>query len=725
MIRTRVLLMATLLALCSTNAFGVGAGRLELRSALNQNFSADIALIGVEGMAPEEVLPNLASQEDFDRFGVERSYQLQDLSFRIRSRSDGDLYVAVTSSRPVQEPFLNFIVELRWPSGRVVKEYTVLLDPPVFGEQGTAPIAPSVSASDVGTTLRPSVPQPEMPQPTAARAAPMSEGEVVEGEYGVTGPGDTLWRISLKVRPSESVTLQQTMLALERLNPDAFIGGNINLLKAGHVLRIPDLGEIRETTSADAVSEVRLQNQEFEDYRSSGVAQLDATRRSRSDATPDTDARVEDLENELAVSREDLDRARRANSELNARMDDLSGQIETLNEIVKLKDDQLAAWKAELQKMQEGEGATPAPVEPSAPPTATDQGSLLTNPLVFGPLTVLIVGGLAAGMFFVRKRKADAALPEQDFDDVVLDESADELEVADEEEDEPEDDAEGEVDEDISQQTDDPISEAEIYIAYGRFPQAIEFLQNAIESDPSRADVQLKLLEVYVQTEDATAFNLQFEQLKGLNDDTAIEAATALQRQIPGAAETAEAAMDATIISTEPIAAIADPDDDDDDLSFDLDDLDAETDDEELDLGEELELDLDLGDDETTDLDDTLTLDADDLDLADDGDEISVDLDSGDEISLDLDDDDDLNLDLGDDDEISLDLDDDELSLDLGDDDEISLDLDEDASSKLDLARAYIDMGDGDGARTLLNEVLSEGDESDIQAANELLEKLD
>jgi pilus assembly protein FimV len=279
--------------------------------------------------------------------------------------------------------------------------------------------------------------------------------------------------------------------------------------------------------------------------------------------------------------------------------------------------------------------------------------------------------------------------------------------------------------EDIAPETTDVIGEVEIYIAYGRFPQAITFLHNAIESEPNRTDIQLKLLEVFVQTEDSVAFNLQFEQLKLLGDSDAIAEAEALQQKIPGAVEDLGISMDATANITDPTDESIDIDVDEE-VSFDLDDLGSETEDDSLSI-EEDELDLDLDDD------DELSLDLDDdgatsLDL-DDDDEFSLELDDDGAISLDLDDDDELSLELDDDGAISLNLDDEELDVDLDseieldDDGAFSLDLDAD-DNKLDLARAYIDMGDSNGARGLLEEVLKVGTEAEILEANELLEKI-
>ena len=556
------------------------------------------------------------------------------------------------------------------------------------------------------------------------------------------------------------------------------------------------------------------------------------------------DARAGELEESLAVAREDLDRSRRANSELNVRLTDIDDQVETLNELVKLKDDQLAALRAELQRQV----ADPAS-QPAAPVVVQQQdtGSLFSNPLVLGGVGVLLIGLVAGALMMFRKRRHDFQLDDNEFTEIMIEEDKPRLSLSDDAEGSSEEDSEYN-DEDVTPQTSDVIGEAEIYIAYGRFPQAISFLQNAIENEPQRADIQLRLLEVYVQTEDAAAFNLQYEQLRLLGDDDATREGAALQAEIPGAAETSAAAMDATIVSTEPIAAIEDSGIDDD-LSFDLDNLDAEMDDDDLvvtadtvglsldeamELGESdldldldagreevsveseerelelVEIDLDLddyagdGDDDVLDLDpdggdldldlgdddalnaglddDSLELgDDDSLELGDDDDALDLDLDLddddspelddddaldldlddddspelGDDDSLELDDDDALDLDLGDDDspelgdDDSLDLgDDDALDLDLDDDDSLELEddeaiefdfdddedldlgefdddddlnLDEDTSSKLDLARAYIEMGDNDGAKPLLQEVLAEGDDVQVSEANELL----
>ena len=808
MIQQLSLACAFILLVASGSVFGLGLGKLELGSALNQQFEAEIELTNVGQLTIDEVLPNLASQDDFARVGVERNDILTDLRFKVVANSQGKLVLKVTSTRPIIEPFLNFIVEVLWPSGRILREYIVLLDPPVLTEAGFAPIKLTEVIRDGGVSSSSS----SATQSAAARNAAafnsntidrasiipdvvesksggdikigrsaLQEGADLSEGFGATGRGDTLWSIASKIRPNSTVSVQQTMLALQRANPDAFINSNINLLKAGYVLRIPDAREIREETLATAAQEVRAQNSEFDVYRdNSGVAQLDASQRQSSPSFRERSVRggelkllaqdqsigqragsggdsqiTQELENRLAVAQEDLDRANRANAELNVRVEDIEQQMDTLTELVKLKEDQLAALRVEVQRMQAQESALRADSGAlNQPQTPSDDGALLSNPIVLGLLAVLLVVGVAGGLLLMRRKQQeeteyDEALEEETREAAQLDvENLPELDDDDSEFDDPEFDDEDEDEDDIMPQTADVISEVEIHIAYGRFSQAIIFLQNAIEADPDRVDIQLKLLEVYVQTEDSSAFNQQFDQLKTLGDEVANEQALAMQAKVLDVDASAAASMDATMISADPIVS-RETTTENDDLSFDLDELDSERDDDSFDFEDDLDLDLDL------DLDDDLELD-DDFDL-DDHLELDDDFDLDDELELDdnLESDVDLGEDLGEDVEVSesLSLEDDalelspedsdsdpdealaaEAALDTDDDNDafeidlsdldLDLDLEEDIETKLDLARAYIDMGDKEGARGVLQEVSREGNESEIAKAKELFESI-
>ncbi len=752
------LLVVTLLALYCGSALAVGLGEIKLKSTLNQRLDAEIILLNVGDLEQGEIITNLASQEDFDRLGASRDYNLTDLRFSARVREDGAHIVHITSSKAIIEPYLNFIVEAIWPTGRILREYIVLIDLPVFGTDGIEKIEPgraSGNASPAQQSGRSSNRREIPPAPSVSTGR--IEGVITQGDvYGLTGPRDTLWAIASKVRPNNGISVQQILLALQRVNPEAFINNNINLLKVGQVLRIPHESEIRAASTEAAAAEVLVQNQKFEDYKSGDVTQLDA-RRTASNSSAGSggnddgelkllaagqsgarsgvdDARVGELENSLAVAREDLDRSRRANIELKARLDDIDGQLETLNELVKLKDDQLAALKTALQRQAEGKPTLPAVAVVTQPQSASSflLNSLLSNPLVLGGIGVLLIGLVAGALIMFRRRRQDSSLEdeEHDFTEAMTQEDQPQLSLSDDVGEVSEADSE-DSDKDVTQQTSDIISEAEIHIAYGRFPQAISFLQNAIENEPQRTDIQLRLLEVYVQTEDSTAFNLQYEQLKRLGDDEATRIGAELQAEIPGAAETSAAATDATSISSEPIAAIEEPgvDEDEDDLSFDLDDLDdldAETDDDDLDAEtDDDDLDAETAAGEELSLDETMALGDADLDLDAALEEVTA---ASEEEALDLALDDDDGLELGfdsldDDADLEIDLsgldDDDGLELDFD-----SLDDDKDAASKLAIAKAYIEVGDNDDAKALLEEVVSEGDDAQISEANELLDSI-
>ena len=795
-----------LLALYCGSAFALGLGELDLKSALNQRFDAEIVLLNTGDLEQVEIIPSLAAEEDFERVGVNRDYHLTDLRFNAQLREDGTHIVHITSRKPIIEPFLNFIVEVLWPNGRILREYIVLLDPPVFSSEGIEKIEPSwsIGSAAVGSTSGGNA--------SSGRIAPTQSGSrsgsgleippvrsagnsrtqgVVTGdeEYGVTGRGDTLWTIASKVRPNERTSVQQTMLALQRANPEAFISNNINLLKAGYVLRIPDESEIRAETLEEADVEVLVQNQEFEDYIASDVTQIDARRAASGGAAGSDDrdngelkllaadqsgarsgrddTRADELENSLAVAREDLDRSQRANSELNARLSYIDGQVETLSELVKLKDDQLAALRAELER-QAAETITP-PVVPVVVQQEAS-ASLLTSPVVLGAIGVLLIGLVAGALMMLRKRRQEFQLDDNEFSETIIEEDHPQPssnDLGDEATDGvTEDRAEEEIeefDEDFTQQTNDVIGEAEIYIDYGRFPQAISFLQKAIENEPQRTDIQLRLLEVYVQTEDAAAFNLQYEQLKLLADDDATSEGAELQAEILAGADTSDLDLDLDLdvaaVSSEPIAAMEDSGIDDDDLSFDLDldledlddisDLEAETDDTDLglttDIGEVLNLEeaLELGDsDFDLDLDASLEEGTvlskeaeEDLDLAL-GLDNEIDLDFGDDVIDGEDDVLDLDLDLDLDDDDILELDDDVLELDaddtleLGDDDVLELSADDflelDADDTLELgADDVLEYDDDDIVAHDDDDVLELGDDDILEPDDDDVLELD
>ena len=211
-------LTAGLLGAVITNqAFAVGLGEITLNSALNEPLDANIKLVNVGELSELEMLVGLGSQQDFDNAGVERLFSLTDLRFEVDLSQPGNPLIHVTSRKPIREPYLDFLVEVDWPSGRLLREYTLLLDMPVYARE--QPVAKKIEAASSG-------PQPgtetSTPSTSAARTPVATESPLAVGtdEYRVNG-GDTLWGIASQVRP-QGATMTQTMAAIKQANPHRF-----------------------------------------------------------------------------------------------------------------------------------------------------------------------------------------------------------------------------------------------------------------------------------------------------------------------------------------------------------------------------------------------------------------------------------------------------------------------------------------------------------------------
>lgn len=363
-VRKLVLAIAAASALSSGMAHALGLGELTLKSTLNQPLVAEIELLDVKDLTAAEVVPSLASPEDFAKAGVDRQAFLNDLTFTPVLNASGKSVLRVTSSKPLSEPMVKFLVQVMWPNGRLLRDYSVLLDPSKFSPQTANAAA--------------------QPAPAQTITAPTTGAT---HSTHTTTPRDTLWEIAAKARTGGSI--QQTMLAIQALNPDAFIDGNINRLKTGQVLRLPDQVQSTALPQSKAIAEVAAQNEAWRQGRryvakpGTGQQQLDATNRGRANTGaaqnakdnlslvsaesakargkgPAGDAKA--LSNKLAVTQESLDTTRRDNAELKSRMADLQSQLDKLQRLIELKNNQLAKMQAE------GPGATPAPAADAAAP---------------------------------------------------------------------------------------------------------------------------------------------------------------------------------------------------------------------------------------------------------------------------------------------------------------------------------------------------------------------
>lgn len=602
-IRKLVLAMAAASALSSGMANALGLGELTLKSAQNQPLDAEIELLDVRDLTAAEVAPSLAPPEEFSKAGVEYPGYLEDLTFTPVINPNGKSVLRVTSSQPLPGSVVKFLVQVMWPQGRLLRDYSVLLD----------------QAKAQGE------------QPAAANVTPATSSA---GSY-TTKRRDTLWQIAARNTQSGG-SVQQTMIAIQALNPDAFIGNNINQLKVGQVLRLPDQQQVQSIPQVEANREVAEQYAAWREGRRLGprARQLDATRRGAADAAPERIAQGDNLRlvspgnqpgagdakalnDKLAVAQESLDTSRRDNEELKSRMSDLQSQLDKLQRLIQLKNDQLARLEAQgaagepaLAATLPGESApaqpadntqmppadpvvAPAPAAVDTAPGSAPAGEdapvgqqagaldeMLGNPLVLG----LIAGSaflvlLLLLLLLARRRKAQQeaekhlrmarALAEEGERNPDLDlpaSSFDELEVS----------APGvtlspavvaasaaaavaaekpvaPAPVGVPLPAQDPnaelLAEVEQSLARGRLNHAADLLETAVAAQPEQDGLRLKLMEVYARQGDHSAFVEQERKLPGSEEN--IAQVSQLKEHYPAMLGIAAAGLGAAALAAE------------------------------------------------------------------------------------------------------------------------------------------------------------------------------
>ena len=352
--------------------WALGLGDIRLSSALNEPLRAEIELLSV---MPEE-LGNLdvvlASSETFERYGLDRPLFLQQLVFKVVPTGgvEGNV-VTVTSQEPVTEPFITFLVEATWSRGRLLREYTMLLDPPTFAPPSDAGSATAVAAprqstqADSGRIERPSSSQ-SAPRPS--RPAPSASFDTTGGGDYYVQRGTTLWNIAKSVRPDSRLTMNQTMLAIFEANPEAF-AGNINIMSAGASLRIPSADEVFRINRGGALSEVRRQNAAW-----GGVTPDAGTRPSLVLVPPDDEQTGYDGGvRPTAAGAGDAATAERIRQ--------LEQQIEDQDSLIDIRDDELAALRDELARLRGQEILEPDAVADDVDATFVDDDATIDTAL--------------------------------------------------------------------------------------------------------------------------------------------------------------------------------------------------------------------------------------------------------------------------------------------------------------------------------------------------------
>jgi pilus assembly protein FimV len=594
-----------------------GLGKLAVMSGLGQPLRAEIEVVSLQRGEAETLAARIASPDAFRQAGVEYGALVPQVRAALERRGDNRYVVTLSTPGPVEEPFLDLLVELSWATGRLVRQYTFLLDPAEYkGPQAiTAP--PAVAAAPQVQPVQPPATPPAAAATPAAPPAPARTPtpRAATGTYEVK-QGDTLGKIAAENRP-EGVTQQQMLVALFRANPDAFINNNMNLVRAGRVLTIPDRAAAEAVAQPEANQVVLAQAQEFNEYRArvagavaAAPARAEAPQQraaGRITAAPAEGAAAAPAapRDELRISKadaaksakaaaaaraDDLAARERALKEANERVADLERNVKDMQRLLELKNQQLA----ELQKQAEAAKAAPAAPKPEAPkppgevakapepppaaapkpepappaakpeapkpeaqvvaaapaekPAAPDAPKaapaaaseapkaaaptppkpaaapakpaappppepsfveqILDEPLYLaaggGGILALLIGG------YLWRKKRSATLENSLLGATTTDSSS----VFGTTGGRSVDTGGSSLQTDFSQSgigsidTDevDPVAEADVYMAYGRDAQAEEILKEALQKDPNRQAVRVKLLEIYASRKDLKAF---------------------------------------------------------------------------------------------------------------------------------------------------------------------------------------------------------------------------
>lgn len=561
----------------SSAAHAAGLGKLTVLSALGQPLRAEIELTSVSSDEASGLVAKLASPEAFKTANIEFNPALLSLRFNVEQRG-GRQFIRVSSSQPLNEPFVDLLLELSWNNGRLVREYTFLLDPAELRATQSAQVAASEAArprSEAAAPVERARPEEtaRAERPARARRTPEERAEAPArsraagaSEYRVR-PGDSLGKIAAQLKPAE-VSLDMMLVALYRANPDAFMGNNMNRLKSGRILAVPGADAVGAIGEGEAHGLVVAHAADFNAYRNKlagqvGAGEAEKTPRASQSGAGKITAKVEERPTAANESQDQLRLSKAAPStpaakgatastedtiakqrELEAsqtRVKELERNISDLQKLAEVKNKAgaeaqnnasappSAAKAPDAVVVQEKPAPKKLPaikpaVKPAehAPASATEPGLF---DFIMDNLTYLGAGAavllLAALGIAQRRKKAGAkAVSEPSILGVPT---------------EPQHSMFAEtggqsVDTNNSvfnssfapsaSQLDtnevDPVAEADVYIAYGRDAQAEEILKEALRTHPERLPVRLKLLEIYAARKDQRAFETQAGELYGI-----------------------------------------------------------------------------------------------------------------------------------------------------------------------------------------------------------------
>ena len=551
-------------SVATPSAFAVGLGEITVKSALNEPLAATIQIINSSDLQDNQFLVSLASAEAFERAGVSRDFFLSRLQFSIDRDRANQRIVKIITDQPVVEPYLDFLVQLQWPEGRVMRSYTMLLDLPIYREDQSATIEVSPPVTLKSLEASNPVAQSSLPEAGAPDRVALT------GDQHQVILGDTLWNVAERLRP-QGATVLQTMDSLYLQNANAFSDGDANRLMKGAVLRLPSLDEIREEAGDMVASQIGLVAPAEQDTAVSMDADIEIIYADEYGVGSDeelalgeaTEARLElvsasddsinlgssldtaaissgsepvdsvqQLSSELAVANDEVNKFQLENTELRQRLALLEAQVATMAELVE-----------QAQKQADLDRAASVPAKADSDLSA----ALLAVPAYFWAALIALI--LLLLVLIMRRsssssrdnaalsdlpmasyenydsdapNKATAAATLHELDDLELDPDDD---LFDESDNEIFDSLEETIGEDVFDMMVEAVAEAEVYLSLGNTPQAIQVLEDARAQDPADAASRLKLMEILFREGRRDELSALYEEILLTEDSAAIEMA--------------------------------------------------------------------------------------------------------------------------------------------------------------------------------------------------------
>ncbi len=565
--------------LWSSNAAALSLGRITVQSALGEPLRAEVEIPEINADEAASLKASIALPDAFRAAGLDYNPAIANLQVTLQRRTDGRAYIRISGDKAINDPFVDMILEARWASGRIVRDYTLLFDPPRARQAAPSAPTPAQVAQQPLATRIPAAAPPARPaqapaiNPTEPRKTSAVPAEEKRGNGTNTvsvNRGDTAGKIAVNIKPA-SVSLDQMLVAMLRSNPDAFIGDNINRIKAGSVINIPTEEQAAATAAGEATRIIVAQSKDFNDFRKklarsapdtpvvaadrqvSGTVQAKVEDKKPVVATPDkltlTKGALQGkaIEEQLAAERSAKEAASRA-AEMARNISELSQLSAASSAAAPLA---AASQTTAVSPVPEGSAAVAsspvvsvsAPVVASAAatspkpaasapkptsaverPEASMLDGLIEDPLVPAGAVGLIVLLAGLGIYRIRQRRnaaqVDSAFLESrsrpdSFFGASGGQSVNTNDNA----------ATGSSMMYSPSQLDavddvDPVAEADVYLAYGRDIQAEEILKDALLQNPGRLAIHHKLLEIYAKRRDTQAFeSIARQAFKACNGD--------------------------------------------------------------------------------------------------------------------------------------------------------------------------------------------------------------